>query len=154
MDRLGLAEIDRFWKLENWCWIQKWQGIGTGLVLDWQNWIRLILDWSKEWPWMACDWHWIGRWLVRIDIWLSQIGRDCQELARGLANMYYWLGWKVDIGLALSWHRIGQDWHWLARTSHDWPELIMIGNARVPQIHPPSRLRAIPHRGLVLWLRT
>ena len=142
---LGLAS-DRHWISIGLAWI--------GKKMD-----RMILDWSKECPWigiwLAPDWNMIGPGLVwdwsGIDIWLSQIGMDCQELARGLANMYYWLGWKVDIGLALSWHRIGQDWHWLARTGHDWLELIMIGNA---QFHPPSRLGTIPYRQLVLWLRT
>ena len=87
--------------------------------MDWpglaKKWIRLILGWSKEWPWygicLALDWNLIGT--------------------------------------GLAW-----DWRWLARTSHDWRQLIVIGNARVTQIHPPSRLGAIPHRGLVLWLRT
>ena len=87
--------------------------------MDWpglaKKWIRLILGWSKEWPWygicLALDWNLIGT--------------------------------------GLAW-----DWRWLARTSHDWRRLIVIGNARVPQIHPPSRLGAIPYRGLVLWLTT
>ena len=85
----------------------KWHRIGTGLArigMDWpglaKKWIRLILGWSKEWPWygicLALDWNLIGTGLAwdwsGIDIWLSQIGMDCQELARGLANMYYWLG--------------------------------------------------------------
>ena len=34
-----------------------WHQIGTGLVLDWlelaKKWIRLILDWFKEWPWIG-----------------------------------------------------------------------------------------------------
>ena len=160
MDWQGLAKIHRKLTLD-------WHQIGTGLVLDWLELAKKWIGWfwigprnvpglASDWPrigiWLALDWHGIGQELTSGCPSLAWIVQNCTEL--GLEQRYYWLGWKVDIGLALSWHRIGQDWHWLARTSHDWPELIMIGNARVPQIHPPSRLRAIPYRRLVLWLRT
>ena len=124
-----------------------WHRIGTGLAKLDQIDSGLVQGVALDGIWLALDWHVIG----------SGLTSDCPRLVwivqnwQGLANKCYWLGWKIDSGLALNWHWIGQDWHWLARTGHDWLELIMIGNA---QVHPPSRLGTIPYRQLVLWLRT
>ena len=141
---LGLAS-DRHWISIGLAWI--------GKKMD-----RMILDWSKECPWigiwLAPDrnligpglaWDWSG-----IDIWLSQLGMDCTELCRiGIGKEVLLVGVK-------GWHRIG-----LELASH-WPGLALIGQnyswlagidyncqCSLPQIHPPNGLGTFPYRALV-----
>ena len=53
----GLAQIDTDWQRFIDKFTLDWHQIGTRLVLDWlelaKKWIRLILDWFKEWPWIG-----------------------------------------------------------------------------------------------------
>ena len=54
---IGLAQIGTDWQRFIDKFTLDWHQIGTRLVLDWlelaKKWIRLILDWFKEWPWIG-----------------------------------------------------------------------------------------------------